>query len=64
MIVTAKQYAEKIGMHPTSVTKKLCEMSVPALPFADSVMKIGNSWVITLSPSFSKSKAKKIFSEL
>ncbi len=62
--ITAKEYARKIGYDPTSITKALKKMTVPALPLTDSVTKVGNSWVIVLSAGFKKAEAKKLFSEI
>lgn len=63
MTITASQYAKKIGYSPASVTKRL--QSQPDgekfLPYATSVKKFGNTWMIELESPFPAWKARKDF---
>lgn len=61
-IITAKEYAKKIGYSPSSITKRLRSQNEPyALPGADAVEKIGNTWMIRIPKNFNAQKAKKSF---
>lgn len=58
MIVTAKQYAEILGVSQSSITKKmkaLREMGKPiSLPGVSKIEKWGNTWRFELSKKLNK----------
>lgn len=63
MTVTATQYAEMIGYSPAAITKRLKSQQPPyKLPYAMSVKKFGNTWMIELEKKkFNPDKAAKEF---
>jgi len=63
-IITAKEYAEKIGYSAASITKRLKSQNENySLPYAVSIKKFGNTWVIEIDTPFPSAKAKKMFKE-
>lgn len=63
MIVTAQQYAEKIGVSPSIVTRRLKDQNTttPTLPGTKAIEKFGNTWRIELRKDFNAEKAGNSF---
>ena len=62
MIISAQEYAEKIGYSPSAITKRLKNQQKPfKLPGAISVEKFGHGWMIAIPVNINWQKAKKEF---
>lgn len=64
MTVTAKDYAGMINYSPAMVARKMKALKGGKLPGVLKYAKVGNTWLLTLSPKFDAAKAEKEFENI